>query len=357
MQHRFFRWIVVLSLIALSQVVMLGAAGQDTPDFTLTSASVGDNGVLGAEYAANGFGCTGENLSPELSWTGAPEGTQSYGLTIYDVDALTGSGFWHWVMFNIPATESTLAEGAGDPAANLAPEGSVQSRNDVGLPGYLGPCPRPGDKAHRYLITLYALNTDAIPLDETASGALAGFYLNGSVIAKTTLTLLYGQPSDFQLTSASVGDDGAFADEYSANGFGCTGENLSPELSWTGAPEGTQSYGLTVYDIDAPTGSGFWHWVIFNIPATETSLVEGAGDPSSELAPEGSVQSLNDVVFPGYLGPCPPEGNHPHRYLITLYALNTDAIPLDETATGALAGFYLNGSTIAKTSLVITYMR
>src|SRR5258708_17224532 len=165
------------------------------------------------------------------------------------------------------------------------------------------------------------------------------------------------QPSSFQLTSKSVNSDSTFKLEQVANGFGCTGGNVSPEFSWVGAPDSTKSFALTMYDIDAPTGSGLWHWMIFNMSASTTNLPAGAGDPTKKLAPVGSIQSRNDAGISGYFGPCPSQGDKPHRYLITLFALKTDKIPLDDTASGALTGFYLNANAITTTTLIVTYAR
>src|SRR5262249_6290740 len=130
---------------------------------------------------------------------------------------------------------------------------------------------------------------------------------------------VYAQSATFQLSSPTLTDGGGFSDTQIANTFGCKGGNTSPEFDWKGVPDGTKSFALTVYDPDAPTGSGFWHWIIFNIPATATSLPAGAGDSTRKVAPEGSIQSRNDGGIMGYVGPCPPQGDKPHRYLITLY--------------------------------------
>ncbi len=354
--QKYITIVMLACATALMQVPASIAQAQGSP-FQLTSQSVGSDSTFKTEQVGNAFGCTGGSISPELSWTGAPDGTKSFGLSMYDMDEPTGSGFWHWVIFNIPPSTTTLPAGAGDPAKKLAPAGSIQSRNDTGAPGYFGPCPSQGDRPHRYLITLFALKTDKIPLDETASGALVGFYLNANAITTTTLTVLYSRPSAFQLTSQSVGSDSTFKTEQVGNAFGCTGGSISPELSWTGAPDGTKSFGLSMYDMDEPTGSGFWHWVIFNIPPSTTTLPAGAGDPAKKLAPAGSIQSRNDTGAPGYFGPCPSQGDRPHRYLITLFALKTDKIPLDETASGALVGFYLNANAITTTTLTVTYGR
>jgi Raf kinase inhibitor-like YbhB/YbcL family protein len=152
----------------------------------------------------------------------------------------------------------------------------------------------------------------------------------------------------FTLKSNDVG--GQATQKQFANSFGCHGENISPELSWTNAPAGTQSFAVTMYDKDAPTGSGFWHWVIFNIPATTTELVSDAGNTNKSLAPLGSIQSNTDAGQPGYTGPCPPPGA-PHQYLVTVYALKTK-LDLGKNASPAIVGFYLSNNMLAKASIV-----
>lgn len=122
-----------------------------------------------------------------------PAEAKSFAVTVYDPDAPTGSGWWHWVVFNIPAGTSGLPKNAGDPAAKLAPAGSVQSSTDFGKPGYGGPCPPAGDKPHRYQITVYALKTDKLPLDENAPAAMVGYYLRQNLIQKAVLQAKYGR--------------------------------------------------------------------------------------------------------------------------------------------------------------------
>jgi Raf kinase inhibitor-like YbhB/YbcL family protein len=163
------------------------------------------------------------------------------------------------------------------------------------------------------------------------------------------LNRLYAQT--FTLSSADLG--GQFTNEFVAGKFGCNGSNQSPELHWTNAPAGTKSFAVTVYDPDAPTGSGFWHWVIVNIPADTRHLKRGAGNVQGKLAPAGSLQSSNDTSAAGYQGPCPPEGDTAHRYVITVYALNTDQLATTGNTTAALTGFLLNKATIAKASLIV----
>lgn len=135
------------------------------------------------------------------------------------------------------------------------------------------------------------------------------------------------------------------------NSFGCTGQNTSPHLSWTDAPKDTVSFAVTIFDVDAPSGSGWWHWIIFNIPADTTELKPEAGDISKSIAPEGSVQGRNDYGTFGYGGPCPPPGQL-HQYLITVFALKTK-LDLDKDTVPAIIGFNINDNTIAKASIVI----
>ncbi len=159
------------------------------------------------------------------------------------------------------------------------------------------------------------------------------------------------------LTSASFQDGDYLSNDHvlsAAYGFGCDGGNLSPQFSWTGVPDGTKSLALTCFDPDAPTGSGFWHWVMINIPPDTTSLELGAGSADSGKLPAGTVQVRTDFGAPGYGGPCPPEGDHPHRYIFTLSAVSLDEIP---DVSAAVVGFFLNFNTIEKASLMGLYKR
>lgn len=141
------------------------------------------------------------------------------------------------------------------------------------------------------------------------------------------------------------------------NSFGCTGQNVSPELHWSHPPEGTKSFGLTMYDPDAPTGSGWWHWVIVNIPATTTALPSGAGDPSKGLLPKAAVQLMTDYGTAGFGGACPPKGDAAHRYVFTLFALDVASLPIDGSTNAPIAGFMLNQHAIAKASIIAYYGR
>lgn len=159
----------------------------------------------------------------------------------------------------------------------------------------------------------------------------------------------------FTLKSPDIG--GQLSKSQVFSGFGCKGENISPELSWQNAPKNTKSYAVTAYDPDAPTGSGWWHWVFFNIPNNITNLKAGAGNPQNNLAPKGSVQSVTDFGSTGYGGACPPSGDKPHRYIFTVYALDVEKLGADAKSSPALVGFFLNQHTIAKASLIAYYSR
>jgi Raf kinase inhibitor-like YbhB/YbcL family protein len=159
----------------------------------------------------------------------------------------------------------------------------------------------------------------------------------------------------FTLKSKDI--DGQMTTQQVLNGFGCTGQNLSPQLSWENSPAGTKSFAITIHDKDAPTGSGWWHWVVFDIPANINELKRGAGDATKNVLPNGAVQGLTDFGQPGYGGPCPPQGDNPHEYLITIYALKSDKLGLDSKASAAMVGFYINANVLAKASLVAYYKR
>lgn len=156
--------------------------------FTLKSNDIG--GQATNKQMLNSYGCTGDNISPQLYWENTPKETQAFAVTMYDKDAPTGSGFWHWVVFNIPANVTELKSSAGDITKNLMPEGAIQSNSDGGRPGYGGPCPQPGS-AHMYLITVYALKTK-LALDKNATPAIVGLMINNNLIAKASL-VMYAQ--------------------------------------------------------------------------------------------------------------------------------------------------------------------
>jgi Raf kinase inhibitor-like YbhB/YbcL family protein len=177
---------VSLGLALALAVTGAQAAGEK---FTLTSPDVKPGSMIDNKYVFNQFGCKGDNVSPALSWSGAPTGTKSFVLTVFDPDAPTGSGFWHWVMFNIPAGTTSLPQGAGAPGKGS--QGATQIQNDYGAVGYGGPCPPPG-KPHRYVFTIYSLKTDKLDLNGDVHAAVVGFMTHMNTLGQASLTALYG---------------------------------------------------------------------------------------------------------------------------------------------------------------------
>ena len=157
--------------------------------FVLQSPDLQEGHFMAKTFEFNGFGCDGPNLSPGLQWHGAPEGTQSFALTMFDPDAPTGSGFWHWIVTGIPASVNTLAQGA----AAALPAGSRSFRNDYGLQGFGGACPPNGHGMHRYQFTIWALPEADLAIPDDASAAVVGFMLNATALAKATLTATYAR--------------------------------------------------------------------------------------------------------------------------------------------------------------------
>jgi len=188
--------------VALGAAVLafgtLGAQAAFAQNMSLKSGEVSDGAAMKNEQVFNGFGCKGDNISPSLSWSGAPKGTKSFAITNYDPDAPTGSGWWHWVVFNIPAATTSIPKNAGDVKAKLMPEGAIQSRTDFGTDGWGGPCPPADGKSHRYIFTVYALDEDKLQYakDDNASAALVGFELHFHTLAKASLVGMYGRPAE-----------------------------------------------------------------------------------------------------------------------------------------------------------------
>ena len=184
------RFLSVAGTLALSTTMLAGGANA----FELTSPDILPGRRIPREFVFNGFGCTGQNVSPAMAWTNPPAGTKSFALMVHDPDAPTGgAGFWHWVVINLPGTAGGLAKGAGAPDGKALPPGAMHVATDFGSPGWGGPCPPAGDAAHRYQFTVYALKVEKLelPLDPTAS--LTGFMINQNAIAKATFTGLYGR--------------------------------------------------------------------------------------------------------------------------------------------------------------------
>jgi Raf kinase inhibitor-like YbhB/YbcL family protein len=160
----------------------------------------------------------------------------------------------------------------------------------------------------------------------------------------------------FTLSSPDIANGRKISDAQVFNSFGCSGRNVSPALAWTHAPAGTKSFALLVHDPDAPTGSGWWHWIAYNIPADTTSLAADAGDPKKNLMPAAAVQARTDFGTPGYGGPCPPPGK-PHHYYFRLYALKVSKLDVPADATAAFIGFNVNANSLGKAQIMGSYGR
>lgn len=178
------------------------------------------------------------------------------------------------------------------------------------------------------------------------------------IAACLTLTSMHAMSEGrFSVTSPDLTPGKTVPDKFIYKGFQCEGGNVSPALKWSNPPKGTKSFVVNMYDPDAPTGSGWWHWVVFNIPADVLELKQGAGDPKSGLAPAGVVQGRTDFGNTGWGGPCPPKGSGKHRYEYNVYALKVDKLDLDENASPALIGFMTRANAIGKATLRIPYGR
>lgn len=169
--------------------------------------------------------------------------------------------------------------------------------------------------------------------------------------------LLSSASHAFELTSPDIADGQPLSKLQEFQGFGCNGGNRAPALAWKDAPTGTQSFAVTVYDPDAPTGSGWWHWVLFNLPANTQGVAATAGQPGGSTLPAGATQSLTDYGQPGFGGACPPAGDKAHRYVFTVHALKVPRLELDEKAMPALVGYLLNANSLGRASLTATYAR
>lgn len=178
-----------------------------------------------------------------------------------------------------------------------------------------------------------------------------------AVSALATISFTVSAALPFSLSSQDIANGHPLTQQQVFAGFGCQGGNASPQLAWQNPPAGTKSFAITAYDPAAPTGSGWWHWTLVNIPAKTQSLPSGAGKTNSDKLPAGAVQGRNDFGYAGFGGACPPEGDKPHPYQFTVWALNVEKLPLDGNASGALVGFMLNSHVLAKAQLTATYAR
>jgi Raf kinase inhibitor-like YbhB/YbcL family protein len=164
------------------------------PTFSVTSTDVADGETLPKAQVSGILGAGGEDISPQLSWSGFPEGTRSFAVTVYDPDAPTAAGFWHWAVADIPASVTSLDSGAGDDAGSGLPAGAVQLANDVGLKRYVGAGPPPGHGVHHYYVVVHAVDVESLGLPDGATPAYLGFNLFSHALARATIVPVYEIP-------------------------------------------------------------------------------------------------------------------------------------------------------------------
>lgn len=174
---------MIRTLLASTITVAALSGAVSAEGLTLSSPDIAEGQQLASDFVFQGFGCEGGNVAPTLSWSGAPEGTESFAVTVYDPDAPTGSGWWHWFAFNIPSDVTSL------PGGEAMPAGTVELTNDYGVTGFGGACPPPGE-VHRYMFTVHALGT-TLEIDDSVSNALAGFMVNANSIDSSTITAVF----------------------------------------------------------------------------------------------------------------------------------------------------------------------
>src|SRR5260370_18264504 len=190
--------------------------------------------------------------------------------------------------------------------------------------------------------TVLAMATVAAPL---VASAVAGIDQFGFIAIRSGIP---AGASHFEVTSPDLQNEQAFSQSEIANIFGCNGGNQAPRLQWSGAPAGTKSYAVTMFDPDAPTGSGFWHWLTWDIPASDTSL-------DATALPAGAVAGTNDAGLTGYLCPCPPPGDRTHRYQLTLYALDVPSLTLPPSVRADVVGFTMVTHLLSFPRLIGTF--
>lgn len=158
-----------------------------------------------------------------------------------------------------------------------------------------------------------------------------------------------------QVESRDIADGGTLELPHVSGIFGAGGQDISPHLSWSGSPSETKSFVVTCFDPDAPTGSGFWHWVVYDIPVTRMELDRGSGSQDGSGLPGSAKQLRNDAGLYGYLGAAPPPGHGPHRYMFAVHALSVRLLPISEDATPAVCGFNMFGTTVARSLITSVY--
>jgi Raf kinase inhibitor-like YbhB/YbcL family protein len=182
---RLSHWLILLMTLA--------ATATADEEFQLQSPDIGPDKEFSEEFTYDAFGCSGNNQSFAVSWSGAPAGTQSFAIALFDPDALRGKGFWHWFVINIPATTTELPRGAGNRDNSKLPAGARQLRNSFNKASYGGPCPRRGDQPHSYAVTVYALKTRKLELPQDALAEEALPLVEANALGKATLTYKYGR--------------------------------------------------------------------------------------------------------------------------------------------------------------------
>lgn len=191
MSPKCFRKFSMRSLRGAIAVLVVSVMSFSASALELKSPDIANGKQLNIQQVFNGFGCEGANLSPALNWSKVPAGTRSFAITAYDPDAPTGSGWWHWVVYDIPAESRGLPQGSG--VIGMSVTQGIQARSDFGVKAFGGACPPKGDKPHRYVFTVYALKADKLNISQDASPAMIGFVLRDLVLDKATLTAHYAR--------------------------------------------------------------------------------------------------------------------------------------------------------------------
>lgn len=186
--------LAIIVLVAAAGVIAAQEKSAPHSHFLLSSPDSRLAVRVPEEYTANVFGCTGGNMSPALRWSGAPAGTKSFVVTLFDPDVPeTGSGWWHWVVYNLPANVNSLAKGAGSEHSSTLPAGTQQGRTDLGTDAYHGPCPDKGQPSHHYRFTIYALSVEKLDVPPEASGAMVTSTAKENVLGKAVFVARYGR--------------------------------------------------------------------------------------------------------------------------------------------------------------------
>ena len=178
-----------------------------------------------------------------------------------------------------------------------------------------------------------------------------------ALLAAALAALSPASAAEFELHSPTFDATKPLPSLHLYAGFGCSGENRSPALEWSGAPAGTRSFALTLYDPDAPTGSGWWHWIVYDLPGSTRGLPADAGAVGGQRLPAAARMGRTDFGTAAFGGACPPAGDPPHRYVLTLHALKTEHLDVPPDASGAMIGFAIHAAALGSTSIVVRFGR